>query len=117
MVRKAIVGLAAIVSSAMPASGQQSFYFTGTTGTILMQVCPAIWKPGNYDPCGAYLLGMIDGLSAGRWICPSTGASNMQLEQIAFDAVKSTPERWNEPAVRLIGEKLGRLYPCRLRRK
>src|SRR6188472_310928 len=85
-------------SSAM---AQRDFrYGTGITGNEVMKVCnnDPNWRPGNYDPCGALLLGIVDGLEWGNAVCPTYGVRNNQLTQLAFDAVQKHPETWDRAA-------------------
>lgn len=113
MVRTAALTFAALANLGTAGLAQDSFYFTGTTGAKLMEVCGSqIWTPGQYDPCGSYLLGLIDGLANTGAICPPNGVGNVQLEQIAFNYVKDNPELWHMPAVVLVRTRLAQLYPC-----
>lgn len=93
------------------------FYFTGTTGSTIMQVCPAIWKPGQYDACGSYFIGLVDGLAVSKSFCPPPGVNNMQLSQLGYNAIKDHPEIWDKPAVLIVLNEFQARYPCQKTRK
>lgn len=116
MIRKALIVLS-LIGTPVSAHPLTYGYNSGTTGDKLMQVCGSqIWTPGKYDPCGSYLLGLIDGLAIAGAFCPRSGVQNHQLEQIAFNAVRDQPQRWDMPAISLIWGALAKEFPC-VRRK
>ena len=89
--------LVASGASARPVSSGP-MYFSGTTGTVFMQICKSqLWQPGDYDPCGSYLLGLIDAYANAGVLCPRAGVGNRQMEQIAFNYVRDHPEHWQYP--------------------
>lgn len=95
------------------ASQQQLRYHSDITGNVVMQVCSdPNWTPGRYDPCGALLIGIIDGLEWGGAVCRPYGVLNIQLSQLAFDAIKKHPEEWDKAAGFVIRRRLASLYPC-----
>ena len=88
-------------------------YFSGTTGTIFMEICKSqLWQPGNYDPCGSYLLGLIDAYANAGVLCPPEGVGNRQMEQIAFNYVRDHPEFWQYPMSVIIRDALA-AYACK----
>lgn len=106
---------AAAIALAPPsaASAQpQVFYNSGTTGTILSEICTKKFEPVRYDPCGSYLMGVIDGLGFSIVYCPPPEVKNRQLMQIAYKAVMDSPEEWHQPAVYLIERAFVRAFPC-----
>lgn len=84
-----------------------------TDGAKLMQLCGGDWEFGSYDPCGSYLVGLIDGLAAGRVFCPGARVGAMQLSTIAYRHLAASPEEWDKPASVIVGRKLGEIYPCK----
>lgn len=91
---------------------QGGFWNSGTTGSILTEICSKDWKPGAFDPCGAYLAGIIDGLGLGLIYCPQQGVTTRQLAMIAHKAIWDDPTRWDRPAAIVIAERLSSVYPC-----
>lgn len=112
-----ILGLgvtAVALLGAAPPAPRQVWFNSGTTGNLLMEVCKSqLWEPRGYDACGSYLLGVIDGLSSARIICPLGGQTSSQLMQIAFQAVKNDPDHWHWPAIVIIRNGLRSRYPCK----
>jgi len=88
-------------------------YGTGITGNDVMKVCKdPNWRPGSYDPCGSLLIGIVDGLEWGNAICRPYGVVNLQISQIAYDAIQKHPEVWDRAAGYIIKQRLATLYPC-----
>lgn len=83
-----------------------------TSGSILMNLCPVDRKSGVYDPCGALLVGLIDGLSAGGVYCPPDNFTITQGEQVILAHVRAAPEKWHQPAGLLAWQALARAFPC-----
>ena len=97
----------------MPPAGTQVWH-SSTNGSQVMSLCGQTWEYGKYDPCGSYLMGVIDALSVSRVFCPPDGGGlQRQLSTLAYGAIKADPARWHQPATFLIAEKLGDAFPCR----
>ena len=61
----------AVPAHALQVQGEAyGFWNSDTTGNKLTEICSKDWQPGYFDPCGAFLLGVVDGLAIGRVICP-----------------------------------------------
>ena len=87
-----IFGALGLMGAAKPPTAR-SMYYSGTTGTVFMEICKSqLWQPGNYDPCGSYLVGLIDGYANAGVLCPPPGVGNRQMEQITFNYVRDHPE-------------------------
>ena len=100
MVRSTVLAFAAIslLGATTKPGLPRPMYYSGTTGSLFMEICKSqVWQPGNYDPCGSYLLGLIDAYANADILCPPNGVGNRQMEQIAFNYVRDHPERWQYP--------------------
>lgn len=109
------IGLLALNLSAVASSETDPVIFaSATTGNVLMKVCGDNWTAGKYDPCGAYLTGIIDGIGiAGNQLCPpSTPGIINQMSTVAYRAVRDQPERWHFPASWLAKEALVKHFGC-----
>ena len=70
-------------------------YLSKTDGALLAQMCPRDWMPGKYDPCGAYLTGVIDGLAYGGFICIAEAVGFSQLAAMGHKHLWDHPEMWD----------------------
>lgn len=115
MVRSAIVAFVYLASSVQVAAQDEDpwIFASGTNGSRLMALCGNDWSFGKYDPCGSYITGVIDGLGASGKLCPpSADVATHQMSAVAFNAVKTQPERWHWPASVLISEALIKNFGC-----
>ena len=97
-----------------PAEAQERLIWQSkTSGSVLMSICPEDWKSGRYDPCGALLIGLIDGLSAGAVYCAPDNFTVSQGEQVILSYVRSNPEKWHQPAALLAWQALSKAFPCK----
>lgn len=118
MVRTAVV-VALVLFGMQPAYAHPSedpyIFASRTTGSKLMTICGNNWEAGKYDPCGAYLIGLIDGIGiAGDHLCPPNADAIIdQMSTIAYRAVKSQPEKWHFPANWIIKEELVKHFGCK----
>jgi hypothetical protein len=110
MVRTAALATLLIASSAH-AQNENTYWQSGTSGSVLMGLCET-WQPGRYDPCGAYLVGLIDGVALGRLFCPPDGATSRQFQQIIIDYIKARPQQWHYPAGMMAATALAEAFPC-----
>lgn len=118
MVRTAIV-VSMMIALPQPIHAHPSadpiIFVSGTSGSTLMNMCGNDWVAGKYDPCGAFITGVIDGVGiAGDRLCPpkADGVVN-QMATVAYRAVKAHPERWHYPASWLIVQELEKHFGCK----
>lgn len=89
-----------------------SFYSTDTTGQVFADLCGRNWTAGYIDPCGLYLIGVIDALAITHKICPAFGVRNRQLQEMAYRSVMDQPDKWHTPAISIIEPELAAAFPC-----
>ena len=106
----------ALAPSTAAASEQDNWIFTSkTTGSILMEICGSDWSAGNYDPCGAYITGLVDGIGiAGNQICPPSDPNIVnQMATMVYRTVRDKPERWHFPVSWTAKAVLQENFPCK----
>lgn len=110
--RTFIAAIAALALS-LPASAETRYAWQSkTSGSVLMDLCPPDRQTGRYDPCGALLVGLIDGLSAGGVYCAPENFTIPQGEEVILSYVRRSPEKWHHPSAFLAWQALSKAFPC-----
>jgi hypothetical protein len=94
----------------LPAVAQDEIGYV--TGNELYRWC----NSRDTDACLAYLEGVVDGLSAKqglRLICVPKGVINIQLKDVAVNALRQHPEKRHMLAGYLMVEALSLAFPCK----
>lgn len=113
------VALVALASSPIlaatpgPWNNYPHYYGSAMTGSKLVTVCkPDVGDGTAWDPCSSYIIGVVDGLSAGKIICLTRNATSIQLVAMVRKYLSDHPDRWGGHASALIRESLRPTFPC-----
>lgn len=114
MVRAAIIGLALMAMQHSPAYSAPSDYIvlSSVETSFLTAQCPKRTDLA-FDPCVSYILGVFDGLSSSRSICPKGNSVTLTAVGVVRKYLADHPEEWNLPPAELVTRPLRRLYPCK----
>lgn len=66
----------------------------------------------GFDPCVAYILGVLDASSAAGEVCPKGGSLTYQAIGVVRKFIKDHPEFWDRAPVWLVKEPLKATFPC-----
>ena len=110
--------LAMILAAGSLATATKSFTFYASSlqTSRLIEVCNQPNEDLTEGMCTGYILGVWDGLSLSRELCPTPNNPVATLQAVAVTRkyLKDHPERWNESPVDLVYEALRTIFPaCR----
>jgi hypothetical protein len=103
-----------MLALATPSSGQsEGIWLSGVGGNKLNDICTTWTSANQYDPCTAYIEGLVDGLAGAGRICLTEAASTKQAVYMVVKRLRDHPEDWALHAFWITEKALKPTFACR----
>lgn len=88
---------------------------SGVSTSNFLEMC-ASSQDNRLDPCNSYILGLADGLAAGRLICPPLEGWTLIATRTVKKFLQDHPEHLGHGPGALVYMALSERYPCKEQR-